>query len=188
MADHGPRLSPVEKAHEILARDYPPPSRRKPIACPSPDHEDKQPSATLYPDGGFKCHACGAHGDALDYYCATEGLTVSQALNRLGCFDPDYKPLPKPKPRKVFLPDGCDSHEFALRWEIAKQLACQPDPKADLLAGWDYLEQLGVDIPEVWRLTCVIQGVALFRHVNPAKAHLASERKRAVRKFLAEVA
>jgi hypothetical protein len=181
------RLSPVEKALVVLERDYPPPPRKKVITCPSPDHEDKRPSATLYPDGGFKCHSCGAWGSALDLYCLREGLTVTQALTRLGCFDADYVRKPKPRAPRVFLAGGCDSSEFALRWELAKQLACQPHPQADILAGWDTLEQQGVDIPEVWRLVCLIKGVALFRHANPAKAHLERERNRAVRKLLAEV-
>ena len=33
------------------------------IKCPNAAHEDKNPSTTIYADGGWKCFACGARGD-----------------------------------------------------------------------------------------------------------------------------
>lgn len=188
---HG--VSPVMKALEILARQEPGPSRKQSIACPSDEHDDKQPSATRYPDGGFRCHGCGAHGDALDFYALREGLTIPQALNRLGAFDKDWTPPPpKPGPRRVYMPDDVRqvleaSEEFPRRWQVAKLLALH-DPtqaKKDILAGWTFLEPL--DIPEIWRLTCLIRGVALFRHADPRRAHEPYERSLAVRKLLREL-
>src|SRR5688500_14930675 len=52
----------IEKAKQLL---FPLTDRSKKIRCPSPDHEDRHPSATLYPDG-FRCFSCGAFGDVLD--------------------------------------------------------------------------------------------------------------------------
>ena len=37
----------------------------RPIRCPNPDHDDAHASASINLDeGAFKCHGCGAGGDA----------------------------------------------------------------------------------------------------------------------------
>lgn len=40
-------------------------SKRLIIRCPSPHHEDKNPSCAVFPDG-FKCYACQARGDVFE--------------------------------------------------------------------------------------------------------------------------
>jgi len=36
--------------------------------CPFPEHLDSKPSFFIYPDGGFHCFGCGAHGSLEDIY------------------------------------------------------------------------------------------------------------------------
>lgn len=185
--------TPVEKALEVLARLEPPPHRARQIACPTPEHEDNKPSAMLYPDGGWKCFSCDAYGSALDLYAMRKGLTIRQALNRLGCFGDDYTPpRPKPQPRRTYMPESVkeillSSGEYAERWEVAKLLALQSPEQAklDVLGAWDSLERF--DIPEVLKLASMVRGVALFRHADPAKAHEPRERALAVRRLLREL-
>ena len=82
-----------------------------------------------------------------------------------------------------------ESAGFPLRWETAKMLAIHEPAqiRQDVVAGWDALVERGIDIPETLKLTYLIQGVALFRHANPAKAHTARERNRAVQRLLREL-
>lgn len=51
--------------------------------CPSPGHDDRNPSASLYESDGHwrvKCHSCGYLGDAADVQAAIEGRPVAQVL------------------------------------------------------------------------------------------------------------
>ena len=55
--------------------------------CPDPLHEDRHASCSIrrYPDKDrFKCWACGASGDAIDFLRLKTGCTYRQALGRLG--------------------------------------------------------------------------------------------------------
>lgn len=197
MAEDGTRMnqSPVERAIDILNALDPPPTRKKPISCPTMEHEDNHASAMLYPDGDWYCFGCQAWGSALDRYVIREGLSIRQALERLGCYEEGWKPLPPlPEPEPAQIPEPVreilmSSGEFALRWETAKLLALQEPTQAklDVLSAWDQLNGRGIDIPETLKLVALIRGVALFRHANPAKAHLPRERWRAVAKLLREV-
>ncbi|NDV13542.1 CHC2 zinc finger domain-containing protein [Crenobacter caeni] len=50
-------------------------------------HDDRTPSATVYPDGGFHCHACGVHcRDVLDFHMRMTGLGFKQAAQALGAW------------------------------------------------------------------------------------------------------
>lgn len=52
-------------------------------SCVSPDHEDKTPSMTVYPETQtFKCYGigCGAQGDVLDLVMLAEGCTLWEAM------------------------------------------------------------------------------------------------------------
>ncbi len=42
--------------------------------CPHPDHEDKEPSFCVYPDGRFHCYGCGRRGDVTDLWAGVKGL------------------------------------------------------------------------------------------------------------------
>ena len=50
-----------------------------PVKCPF--HEDRSASASVNLDrGGFRCHACGVHGDALKLIMEQEGIGYLEAL------------------------------------------------------------------------------------------------------------
>lgn len=58
------------------------PGRDGMVRCPSASHEDKHPSAHLYPGvgKGWYCFACGARGSAVDMVAAIRGLPTGNAL------------------------------------------------------------------------------------------------------------
>jgi hypothetical protein len=58
------------------------PRRRGAVRCPSLSHEDRHPSARLYPGPGrgWYCFACGAGGGAVDMVAAQRGLPTGSAL------------------------------------------------------------------------------------------------------------
>ena len=62
----------VEQSHTI--------DRSGKVTCPF--HDDLHPSCHVYPDG-FKCFACGAFGDHLDWLEGVYSLSTSQAVERL---------------------------------------------------------------------------------------------------------
>jgi DNA primase len=47
-----------------------------------PFHQDSSPSCHIY-DDGFHCYACGAHGDALDWYQQVHSLSKADAIKEL---------------------------------------------------------------------------------------------------------
>lgn len=49
-----------------------------------PFHSEKTPSFYLFPDGGFKCFGCGAHGDIINFIQKLYGMSFQDALKRLG--------------------------------------------------------------------------------------------------------
>jgi DNA primase len=52
--------------------------------CPFPDHREKTGSFSVNDQKGFyHCFGCGAHGDAIDWLQKIEGLTLSEAIDRL---------------------------------------------------------------------------------------------------------
>ena len=57
--------------------------RVRQAACPF--HEEAEGSFTVYADTErFHCFGCGATGDVLDFIQRTEGLTLPEAIQRLG--------------------------------------------------------------------------------------------------------
>lgn len=55
------------------------------VRCPF--HNDRHPSASIYRDGGFHCHACGVHcRDVLDFHQRVTGLSFKQAAQALGAW------------------------------------------------------------------------------------------------------
>ena len=42
--------------------------------CPYPDHEDKNPSFYVYPEGRYFCYGCGRHADVVDLWSFIKGL------------------------------------------------------------------------------------------------------------------
>jgi predicted P-loop ATPase len=54
------------------------------IRCPSPGHEDKNPSCHVKrdPPGTWKCHSCGATGSVIDLWCLYSGAKLSARTTR----------------------------------------------------------------------------------------------------------
>lgn len=107
--------------------------RKRAIRCPHPDHEDRHASATLYPNG-WRCHACGAFGDSLDYYCLTEGLSIREALAKLGVSrgvtKPRREPALSPEEQQTLrkLKVALASRDALVQeWGIAKELAAHSE-------------------------------------------------------------
>ena len=57
------------------------------LRCPSPDHEDRTPSAQAYADdrgGHVHCYGCGRHWDLVNVLVELRGMTMRQALEHVG--------------------------------------------------------------------------------------------------------
>ena len=64
--------------------------------CPFPDHEDNNPSFTVYPPDGFYCFGCNRGGTAIDYIMHRDGVSAGEAI-RILCENynipmPDWTP------------------------------------------------------------------------------------------------
>ena len=68
--------------------------------CPHPDHEDRNPSASIYYRDGVwrvKCHTCGQGGDVFDVMAMASGTTPGEAMQAVR----NDNPLPiTPQPRR----------------------------------------------------------------------------------------
>lgn len=54
----------------------------RPVKCPF--HDDRNASASVNLNlGGFRCHACGIHGDAIKLIQEREGLGFKDAVSKL---------------------------------------------------------------------------------------------------------
>lgn len=103
--------------------------RPKSIKCPTKEHDDKHPSATLYPDG-FKCHGCGAFGDSLDYICLTQNKELKDLLPLGGSYTRPSAPPPSREDiafRRLLKENLYARPNFIAEWAIAKDLAQLPE-------------------------------------------------------------
>ena len=79
------------------------------LRCPSPDHEDRTPSAQAYADdrgGHVHCYGCGRHWDLVDVLVELRGMTMRHALEHIGRATDQTAPrrrrtLPPPAPVKT---------------------------------------------------------------------------------------
>lgn len=72
------RMIPIYKILQIKQ-----PHRRITLRCPIHLGTGKTPSFNLYPDGGYKCYGCGAHGrNAIDF-CRDLGFSFVDTLKEL---------------------------------------------------------------------------------------------------------
>ncbi|MBF0158979.1 MAG: hypothetical protein HQL58_05595 [Magnetococcales bacterium] len=51
--------------------------------CPFPDHEDRNPSFTVYADGRFNCFGCQRHGSIIDLQQLLYGGTTMEAAHQV---------------------------------------------------------------------------------------------------------
>lgn len=79
--DHVKNNLPISKA--IAAVTGVNPAGKTIINCPFPDHQDKNPSFSIY-DGGkkFKCHGCGKGGSVIDFLMQYQGVDKLAACKR----------------------------------------------------------------------------------------------------------
>src|SRR5690625_5482953 len=53
--------------------------------CPFPDHNERTPSFTVYPDESrYTCFGCGQHGDAIDFIREYKGMDFVSSVQFLG--------------------------------------------------------------------------------------------------------
>ncbi len=143
----------VEETHQI--------SREGKTLCPF--HTDSSPSCHIYADG-FHCYACGASGDALDWYQQVHSLSKADAIKALeqcAGLPTAQRTQPVSKPKAIC--KACDSlpleptsyAAYVDRVGLLKQI-----PKS--LEGRDFL------LEELWNLGVTQTGNdALIPILNP---------------------
>lgn len=120
-----------------------------------PFHADRNPSMRIYPrrsDGSwrFKCFACGAHGDTVDFVREIEGVDTAEAARRLRGEGPPPVRIERPGPAGdaelwvpiVPVPDGVPDISSGSVWPVW-------NPKRGRLssfsvsASWAYADEVG---------------------------------------------
>lgn len=135
-------------------------------SCPSPDHEDRTPSASIFQGvrgERLYCHSCGWTGDVID---------VAEILGERIDWLPSSTPRRrltrrKPTPMPIVVAEAMNASETAqLSWRVAKDLARVPEAIArqHILSSWDSLTDDVYDLELVLRWSRLIRGVAMFRH------------------------
>ncbi len=121
-----------------------------------PFHEDHKPSMNVSPTKQiFKCFACGAGGDVLKFIQMREGLTFSQAVERLAeRAGIQIKPVRRAAPRTDGQPQ-IDPNRLAKlnAWAAKFFQQCLNDPDKGKVAR-DYLAQRKISSESIskWRL------------------------------------
>ena len=136
------------------------------ICCPF--HDDAHPSCHIYPDG-FKCFACGAHGDHLTWLEEVQGLSVAAALVYLSGSGPSLIRRPPPrraKPAPTYSPISASAYSsYARRLRVTNRL-----PKA--------LENRGLNLEQALQLGVAALGDdALLPIAGPSGDILALKRR-----------
>ena len=91
-----PALKASRDFRSVVAATHPI-GRDGKICCPF--HDDAHPSCHIYPDG-FKCFACGAHGDHITWLEEVGGLSVAAAIAYLSGGSGSVS-LRRPPPRRA---------------------------------------------------------------------------------------
>ena len=113
--------------------------------CLLPQHEDTNPSFTIYPDQRFHCFGCGSTGDVIDLIAMMSGQSLSDTLRDMAkTVDtqrlPQAVPRSRPKrPKRPFRPHIRSLTRAAelYSWILRSHPAGQP--------GRDYLNSRGID-------------------------------------------
>lgn len=94
---------------EIVARYVPLRRRGRELWGCCPFHSEKTPSFHVVEDRGFyHCFGCGAHGNAIDFVMAVEGLDFPTALQRLS----ELTGIPAPRGRRAATPPPVDERLY----------------------------------------------------------------------------
>ncbi|MBA2668529.1 MAG: toprim domain-containing protein [Trueperaceae bacterium] len=86
------------------------------LRCPSPDHEDRTPSAYAYADdrgGHVHCYGCGRHWDLVAVLVELRGMTMPEALKHVGRERDPNAPRRRPTKRPSPPVKGCDTPPLA---------------------------------------------------------------------------
>ena len=100
----------------------------KMFPCPSPDNDDRHASASARGEVWY-CHGCGARGKLVSLIALVEGVSIREALDRLGkkrSFD-----LRIPSPAKPVFPSDDDRRKLR---------------EAAVPVDWDRIGEVGTDL------------------------------------------
>ncbi|MDQ3218237.1 MAG: hypothetical protein M3Q18_10385 [Actinomycetota bacterium] len=155
--------------------------------CPSPEHEDRHPSASIYKnDERVHCHVCDWDGDVID---VAEALGEHVELRGNGGVYSVPRPKPKPsEPDEVMrdLKTVLESRRaWPFEWLVASHLALLSTSlmRQDVLANWDYLTERG-DLQLILETTSMIRDVAISRYCSAKNVEDPEAIKRAVARML----
>lgn len=104
-----------------------------------PFHQEKTPSFYVFEDqGNYHCFGCGAHGNAIDFIMALEGLDFTEALARLadltGIPAPMRQPAGEALARRERLDPLLAANEAARAWFRERLAAAEGKVARDYLA------------------------------------------------------
>ena len=147
-----------------------------------PFHEDHRPSMNVSTTKQiFKCFACGAGGDVLKFIQMREGLTFSQAVERLAeRAGIQLKPVRRAAPRTDSQPE-IDPNRLAKlnAWAMKFFQQCLSDPEKGKVA-LDYLAQRRISPESMgkWRLGAApnaVDGLVKFAMANKVPLDLVQQ-------------
>lgn len=125
----------VRETHDI--------NRSGKVLCPV--HDDHNPSCHIYPER-FRCYACGARGDALDWLELVHNVGTVEAVKELerraGEYVPPVAPKAAPKPRKASL-RPLEPHVLRRHHQLAARLDRVPTAMEGRGFTLDDLQHLG---------------------------------------------
>jgi hypothetical protein len=122
------------------------------LRCPSPDHDDRTPSAVVYADdrgGHVHCFGCGRHWDLVDSLVEFQGMSMPDALTRAGRERDPAAPRRRrttrpPPPVKCCDTPPLPEHALEAHWRRAARLAEVPIALQDRAMDLDGCLALGV--------------------------------------------
>ncbi len=161
-----PALKASRDFRQLVAATHPI-GRDGKICCPF--HDDAHPSCHIYPDG-YKCFACGAHGDHLTWLEEVQGMSVAAAIACLSGGSGSLstrRPPPRPaKPAPSYSPISAAAYSsYAHRLRVTNRL-----PKA--------LENRGLNLEQALQLGIAAVGDdALLPIAGPSGDILALKRR-----------
>lgn len=125
----------------LIESDLGPPNRSRKWLCPF--HADSNPSLGLTPDGKhWKCWACNAGGDALDWIRQQEGLSVVDAAKRLDPTLGEPSGRPTVKPARIAPPKPSPTWQSESWQGAAAEIVARAEAMLWSTDGWEALQWL----------------------------------------------
>ena len=155
------------------------------VRCPSPNHGDRHPSASVYigrnSDERIHCFSCNFDGDVIDVARALGMIVEIGAPERkLRCHRSPLRPISRAEAEML-----ANRPDFAFDWTLAITLARVPEilARLEVLHSWDFLTE-HCDLTFVLRLSQAVRGIAFLRYGSPRD----QDGWRAVDRLMREVA